>query len=723
MNIKNGYRAVVASVALAGLLAACGGGGSGGSGGGAGSTSSEGGSGTPEFSTLAAFAGNVAGAGNLNGSGSAARFNGPGSVAIDSAGNLYVADTDNFAIRKITPSGLVSTFAGTLGVNYFTPAGTTQVFQDPCGVATDVSGNVYVADCVADTISKVDTSGVVTAFAGTSGKPGSSDGQGSAALFRSPAALATDSAGNLYVADKGNDTIRKITPAGLVSTFAGSAGQSGSSDGVGSAARFDSPVGLAVDALGRVYVADAGNDTIRIISPTGSVTTLAGIAGVKGSADGANLSATFNIPNGVALDNAGDVYVADTGNSTLRVISTAGTVTTLAGTPGVKGTSDGQGAAAGFVTPAGLAVDSAGNIYVADVQDDAIRQVTPAGAVTTFAGDTQLAAEGSSDGPGSIALFNSPEGLAADGAGNIYVADSQNYTIRKITPDGTVTTLAGLAGVAGSANGKGSAARFGGFIPEGGNADGFFAGPSAIAADSAGNLYVADTGNQLIRKITPQGVVSTLAGSAGVAGSADGSGERALFSAPEGIATDASGNVYVADTANNTIRMITPAGVVTTLAGSGIKGSADGVASAASFNIPVGVATDSAGNVYVEDAGNNTIRMVTPGGTVTTIAGQAGTVGSSDGPALSATFDFSSIYGGVAGIATDSAGNIYVADCNNNSIRLLTPAGQVSTIAGIPENYGFLPGPLPGALTLPVGVAVHAGAIYATTNEGVAVIR
>src|SRR6266496_4278817 len=318
----------------------------------------------------------------------------------------------------------------------------------------------------------------------------------SAARFNSPHGVATDSSGNVYVADTINHTIRKITPAGVVTTLAGLAGITGSDDGTGSAARFYDPIGVATDSSGNVYVADTVNNTIRQITPVGVVTTLAGLAGIYGSADGTGSAARFNNPFGVATDSSGNVYVADSGNNTIRKITPAGAVTTLAGLAGITGNADGTGSAARFSNPEGVATDSSGNVYVGDTYNNTIRKISPAGVVTTLAG--LAGSGGSDDGTGSAARFYLPVGMATDSSGNVYVADTFNYTIRKISPAGVVTTLAGLAGFPGSDDGTGSAARFS--FPEG------------VATDSSGNVYVADTSNHTIRKITPAGVVTTLAG-------------------------------------------------------------------------------------------------------------------------------------------------------------------------------------------------------------------
>jgi hypothetical protein len=513
---------------------------------------------------------------------------------------------------------------------------------------------VYVADTLNQTIRKVSSSGAVTTLAGLAGSTGSTNGTNSGARFSYPCSVAVDAGGNVYVADTANYTIREVSPAGVVTTLAGSAGDWGSSDGTGDTALFKEPCGVAVAAGGILYVADTGNDTIRkVVISSGVVTTLAGEVGQTGSANGSGSSARFNGPFAVAVDGSGNVYVADSNNSTVRKMTIPGKmVTTLAGNTATAGSADGAGSAAQFNYPYGVAVNSAGTIYVSDLANNTIRKITPAGVVTTLAGKAGVF--GSANGSGSGASFENPAGLAVDTNGNVYVADYLNNAIRKITPEGSVTTLAGKPGESGSTNGTGSAARF--------------LNPLGVAVDAAGNVYVADTLNDLIRKITPKGVVSTLAGEAGTTGTNDGPAATALFNYPQGVAVDGSTNVYVADTGNSTIRKITPDGVVSTVAGKAQKaGASDGIGGAAQFNSPYSIAVDSQGYLYVADTSNNTMRKISPDGTVKTLAGVVGVAGGADGSGPEAFFSTPE------GVAVDASGNLYVTSTLTDTIRKGNP--------------------------------------------------
>jgi sugar lactone lactonase YvrE len=300
-------------------------------------------------------------------------------------------------------------------------------FDSPEGLAVDGAGNVFVADSNSSTIRKITPDGIVTTLAGTAGLGGSADGTGAAARFNWPGGVAVDGAGNVFVADSNSSTIRKITPDGIVTTFAGTAGMSGGADATGAAARFNMPTAVAVDGSGSLFVADTRNGTIRKITPAGVVTTFAGVAGSLGNTDGTGAAARFESPIGIAVDRSGNVFVTD--YDTVRKITSAGVVTTLAGTAGRTGSTDGIGAAARFNYPYGVAADGSGNLFVADSYNNAVRKITPDGVVTTIAGG----ASGSADGAGAAARFNAPYGVAVDGAGNLFVSDWGNDTIRKIT--------------------------------------------------------------------------------------------------------------------------------------------------------------------------------------------------------------------------------------------------------------------------------------------------
>jgi sugar lactone lactonase YvrE len=462
--------------------------------------------------------------------------------------------------------------------------------------------------------------------------------------------------------------LRDVGKTSVLNLVAGVSGGPGDLDGIGATARFRSPSGVTSDGVGNLFVTDSGNSVVRRIDiATGTVTTLAGSPRSTGRTDGTGTAARFESPRGVASDGLGNLFVVDWWNSSIRkVVVATSEVTTLAG--GTYGNADGTGAAAQFALPDGVASDGAGSLFVADGANHAIRKVDVAtGVVTTLAG-SQLRYSGSTDGTGAAAQFNDPAGVAFAGTGDLFVADSGNHTIRKVdVATGAVTTVAGSPGTSGSTDGTGTAARF--------------YAPIGIASDGAGNLFVVDSGNNVIRRVViATWAVTTLAGSPSLCGTTDGTRDAARFCSPLYAAIDGAGNLFVTDTYGPTIRKVNIAsGNVSTLAGSPTAdGSADGPGSSARFSSPKNMASDGSGNLFVADSGNHTIRRVDlASGAVTTLAGSSGVRGSTDGTGTAARFNTPS------GLVIDKEGNLFVSDHQSNIIRKVVVAtGAVTTLAG-----------------------------------------
>jgi uncharacterized protein (TIGR03437 family) len=638
----------------------------------------------------------VAGFSGDNGLATSAQLNQPHGLAVDSAGNLYIADSGNGRVRKVS-NGVITTVAGGgtgPGIGDGGPA-TSAPKMGVEGVAVDSSGNLYIADAGDNRIRKV-SNGVITTVAGSgptgpsAGSSGGFSGDGgpatSAQLF-DPSDVAVDSAGNLYIADTYNDRIRMVSN-GVITTIAGTGvpGFSGDGGPASSAQIGYFPQDVAVDSAGNVYIPDNGR--IRMIS-NGVINTIAGGGTGPGIGDNGPATSAELEPDGVAVDSAGNLIIADGNKDRIRKVSN-GVITTVAGggpeSPGFGDNGPATSAQLGDLlhgAPDYVAIDSAANLYLNDT--NRVRKVSN-GVITTIAGTGVPGFSG--DGGPAIGAQLSASGLAVDPAGNVYIADAANYRIRKVS-NGVITTVAG--------NGTQ------GFSGDNGPAISAQLNPSAIAVDSAGNLYIADDLGNEIRKVA-NGVITSVAG----------------FLNPGGIAVDSAGHLYVAASLAGPggsvpvgIIYKVSGGVITTVAGGnknpGTGDLGDGGPATSAVVYPGAVAVDAAGNLYIVDAGNG-IRKIS-NGVINTIAGGGSSVLGDNGPATSVLLN------SAAGIAVDSAGNVYFGDPFNNRVRLLTPGtAPVITPGGVVPVYSSVPVIQPGSWVSIYGTNLANGTFFWSGN-------
>ena len=636
-----------------------------------------------------------------------------GGVAVDSAGNLFIADTGNGCIRRVSPSGIITTVAGNGTVGYSGDGGpaTNAQLNLPAGVAVDGAGNLFIADHWA--VRRVSASGIITTVAGNGALSCSSaDGGPATSAALAPMGVAVDSAGNLFIVSAlwpspGTSIscggIRKVSPSGIITTVAGGGS------------------GVAVDDAGNLFIAEG--TAIRRVSTSGIATTVAGNGTFGFSGDGGPATnAQLNGTSGMAVDDAGNLFIASAGR--IRKVSTSGIITTVAGN-GTFGPRLGGSSFSGDGGPAtsaqlgnwsgGVAVDGGGNLFIADLFNFRIRKVSPNGIITTAAGNGTRGSSGDGGPATSAQLGNWSGGVAVDGGGNLFIADPGNNRIRKVSPSGIITTVAGN-GTQGFSGDDGPAATA------------TLWGPTGVAVDSASNLFIADAGNDRIRKVAPSGIITTVAGGGTLSGPAadGGPATSAQLTRPGGVAVDAAGNLFIVDgfrcygpRCYGAIRKVSTGGNITTVAGGGtlLGSSGDGgPATSAHLSWPAGVAVDSAGNLFIadpganfstggeysDDPGDHRIRKVSPSGIITTVAGtgSAGFTGDG-GPAAAAT-----LYGPTS-LAVDSGGNVYVADAGNAVVRILRPTNHPLLIGAVVDAASQRADPVsPGKIVVVYGAGL-----------------
>jgi uncharacterized protein (TIGR03437 family) len=560
------------------------------------------------------------------------------------------------------------------------------------GVAVDSSNNVYIADTGDNSIRKVTTDGFINTVVGDS-FPGFLGDGGNAqnAEVHTPTDICFDTNGNLYIADSANAAIREVTTAGVISTIAGTTGIGFTGDGaLATAATLLAPVSVAVDSTGNVYVVENGDSRIRKIDTTKLfINTVVGNGYDTFAGDGGPAtSGSLNYPTGMALDSSGNMYIADFLNLRIRKVTSSGTLSTVAGNGVLSFSGDGGPALSAQMNgPQGVAADNAGNFYVSDTGNNVVRKVAKGGTITTIAGNGS-AGNGGDGGAGTSAQLASPMGLAVDTSGNLYISDSLNAKVRKVS-GGVISTVAGN-GTPGF-GGDGAAA-----------SSAQINTPLGIAVDGAGNLYIADFSNNRVRKVSTGGTITTVAGSGNAGYSGDGGPAiNAQLNTPTAVALDGSGNLYIADAGNNVIRLVSPGGSISTIAGNGTAGySGDGgPALQAQLISPRAIAVDSVGNILIADGSTVIRQVVYPTGTILTVGG-TGTRGYSGdgGLALSAQVN------GPTAVALDPTGNLYVADTNNNAVRLLGFAGSGISVGAVVNGASNVAGTVsPGQLVVIYG--------------------
>lgn len=659
-------------------------------------------------------------------------------VVRDAGGNTYIADSDySSQILKVSAAGTLTVAAGNGTVGYSGDGGpaTSAALGRPEGVALDSSGNLYIADTANSVIRVVNmgtqsltiggvviASGAIQIVAGN-GTAGYT-GDGSAAVgaeLSGPFGVFVDAQGNIFIADTENSVIREVVAStGTIQTVAGTPDVTGfSGDGASAtAATLDLPQDVFVDTSGIIYIADTFNSVIRVVNPGTQPVTIAGVAipagaiqtvaGIYYSAglgtacqftgdNGPATSAYLCLPNGVFADASGNIFVADSSNFGIREVSSSGTISTIAGTLGTAGYSGDGSLATGAELnyPSGVFIDGAGNLFIADTDNYAIREVG-AGNISTIAGNGTLAYSGNGV-PAVNAALSIPYGAFVDSLGNVFIADTYNSAIREVgASTGIIQTLAGNGLVCG--------------VPSSGCGDGGLATsaqlnyPEAVFVDSNGNVFIADTLNAVVREVVAStGMIQTVAGTPGSVGYSGDAGAptSAQFRNPSAVVVDGSGNIYIADTGNSAIRVVNTGaaaiviagvtvqpGTIATVAGNGTactdtsSGCGDaGPAISAELNFPSGISLDATGNIFIADTFNNTIREVNAtSGVIQTVAGTLGQRGytGDSGPATSALLDTP------CGLFVDSMGNVFIADSDNSVIRevVAVNSNTIQTVAG-----------------------------------------
>ena len=660
------------------------------------------------------------------GTATSSRLNEPMGVAVDSSGNVYIADRANHRVEKVTSGGTLSVFAGTSSGGAPTAgAATSSRLNNPSGVAVDSSGNVYIADTYNHRVEKVTPEGVLSIIAGTGTSGAPTAGTATSSRLNQPMGVAVDSSGNVYIADSANHRIEKVTPEGVLSIIAGSGSSGAPTAGTATSSALNTPTGVAVDSSGNVYIADSGNNQVEKVTSGGTLSVFAGTGSAGAPTAGAATSSALWNPSGVAVDSSGNVYIADRDSPRVEKVTSGGTLSVFAGT-GVPGTpTAGAATSSKLDTPAGVAVDSSGNVYIANRYAHIVAKVSvgstisiPGAPTSPVASTTSFSSRGGSasvsftapgsDGGSPVINYRVTAtdvtnagrgGQTATGTsspvsiGGLTVGDSYTFTVAATNGDasyyGAESTATSSIVVVAPTQGDGKLLLTAGIPGTSGYATPGVAlatslnYPGGVAVGSDGTVYIntSYTGGG-IYKLGSDGMLTRFAGDD--SGSCPtGAGPALSAKLPNSgtavtMAVDSHGNLYVPLPLFSCpmVVKITPAGALSIVAGTGVSGApTEGTATSSKLSGPKGVAVDSADNVYITDSSNRVVK-VTAAGQLSFFAG-TGVSGTATAGAAS-----SSKLNGPTGIAVDSADNVYIADSGNYRVEKVTPAGQLSFYAG-----------------------------------------
>ncbi|MGK0179295.1 MAG: sugar lactone lactonase YvrE [Nitrospinales bacterium] len=640
-------------------------------------------------------------------------------IAVDKKGNVYIAMRDNNIISRIDLKGIMTTYVGTGSSGFSGDGGkaTEAKLSVPAGLAFDKSGNLYIADRNNNRVRKVDTRGTITTIAGTGTAGFSGDGGlATQAQLNLPSGVALDGKGNIFISDRSNNRIRVIDSKGKIRTYAGSGNDGFRGDnGPALKASIDRPFGIALDRKGNLYIADRRNNRVRKVNTQGIITTVAGDGGYFMMGDnGPAYRASIAGPTGVVVDDQGTLYIADRENNRIRAVDSQGMISTVVGTGKQDYNGDSEVARdTNLHLPFGVALNPEGKLLVVDRSHYRIRSIDlKRGSVKTIAGNGKKMFAGDG-GPATGATLSFPHGIAVDKNDNVLISDKGNYRIRKISPDGIIHTIAG----------NGIRGNIGDDMPA---MKASIYGATSLKLNNKDEMFILSPSGfvSLIRKIDEKGIMrkflETVAprylksiANSKYKGKVQ-TGELAIITTFSDIAFDHKGNMFISDRLNHQIRKVDSKGNISTIAGTGESShyGDGGPASEAAFRDPSALATDKEGNLYIGDSANNMIRKIDTKGIISTIAGNGNHEATGDGgPAVKAGIR------NIDQLAVSPQGEVHIAGMNSNSVRKITKDGKIVTVAGTGyQGYFGDGGPANKAmLKSPVAIAFDSkGNLYIT---------